>query len=160
MKLKLFRDFFVIVLIVLGVSYYNSMGLPEKIALPLSGSDLNDEVIGLSDYRGKTLLVHFWGTWCPICTLEGGVIESISNDYAVLSVAISSGDGDAIRHHMTEHGLTFSTIVDETGHLAESWGVSGVPATFILNDEGVIQHATTGYSTELGLRFWLWWYSR
>ena len=47
-------------------------------------------------------------------------------------------------------------VVDEDGRLARSWGVGGVPATFIVATDGRISYAGMGYSTELGLRARLW----
>lgn len=157
MKLKLFRDLVIVVLVILGIAFYQSRGLPDKLELPLSGVDLDGKLVNLRDYRAP-VLIHFWATWCPICSLEEGGIESLSQDFSVLSVAILSGGSDEIRQHMTDNELSFTTIVDEDGVRANQWGVEGVPATFIVDADGVIQYASQGYSTELGLRFWLWWY--
>ena len=47
-------------------------------------------------------------------------------------------------------------LMDEDGEIARSWGVSGVPATFVVNTSGDISHAGMGYATELGMRLRLW----
>ena len=124
-------------------------------------SEFNVELIdgsrfALSQYSGEPVLFHFWATWCPVCDLQKGSVESIAEDYAVVSIA-SWSEGEAeVKSYMQENGLTFPVMLDESGQLAQSFGLKGVPASFILSPNGEIKFVESGYTTELGLRLRLW----
>jgi len=110
----------------------------------------------LSQFAGKPVLFHFWATWCPICDLQKGSVQSIAEDYPVISIA-SWSEGEAeVKAYMQENHLTFPVLLDNNGGLAEDFGLNGVPASFILDPKGEIKFVETGYSSELGLRFRLW----
>lgn len=122
----------------------------------LAGLDLNGEQVTLADYRGQTVLVHFWATWCRICRLEQGTIESLSHDWPVLTVATRSGTAAELAEHMAANGLTHTVILDPEGHLAARYGVRGVPASFVVDANGEIRFRETGFTTGWGLRTRLW----
>ncbi len=110
----------------------------------------------ISEFSGKPVLLHFWATWCPVCALQEGSVESIAQDYPVVTVA-SWSEGEAeVKKHMHDKGLTFPVMLDDSGQLARSFGVKGVPASFILSPNGEIAFVETGYTTEVGLRLRLW----
>lgn len=153
------RDILIVVLVFVAIAWYQSKDLPTGTVQPLAGGDINGQPLSLNDYKGQPVLLHFWATWCPICSLEEGSIQSISEDYPVLSVATNSGESDEIRHYMTENGLTYPVIMDASGDIATKWGIQGVPSSFIIDGNGQIRHASVGYSTEIGLRVRLWWLS-
>ena len=74
----------------------------------------------------------------------------------VITVATTSGSADEVTAYLHEAGLVMPVLMDEDGEIARSWGVSGVPATFVVNTSGDISHAGMGYATELGMRLRLW----
>lgn len=117
---------------------------------------IDDNTFTISDFTGKPVLFHFWATWCPICELEHGTIQSISQDYPVISIASWSEGKAEVKTYMQDKQLTFPVMLDSNGELAESFGVKGVPASFILNPDGEITFVESGYSTEPGLRLRLW----
>ncbi|MDJ0806534.1 MAG: protein disulfide oxidoreductase [Gammaproteobacteria bacterium] len=123
----------------------------------LSGRTLNGEVLALESLRGRPVLVYFWATWCPICELESGTIDSLAEDYTVITIAMQSGHKTAIQAYLDENALSFPVISDPQGLLASRWGVAGVPTTFIIDAGGVIRFTEVGYTTSLGLRTRLWW---
>jgi thiol-disulfide isomerase/thioredoxin len=110
----------------------------------------------ISELSGKPVLFHFWATWCPLCDLQKGSVESIARDYPVVSVA-SWSEGEAeVKKYMRDNELTFPVMLDDSGQLAESFGLKGVPTSFILSPSGEIEYVEAGYTTEAGLRFRLW----
>jgi len=139
-----------------GISWWKS-----RDALTGDLSEFNVELMDgsrfmISAFSGEPVLLHFWATWCPVCDLQKGSVESIAKDYAVISVA-SWSEGEAeVKSYMQENGLTFPVMLDDSGQLARSFGLKGVPASFILSPSGKIKFVETGYTTELGLRFRLW----
>lgn len=150
--LRWLRDILVVLLIVLGIQWWQARDLPAGMAPSLAGPGLQGEPVSLAQHQGKPVLLYFWATWCPVCSFTSGNIASIAEDYAVLTIASTSGDAQEIRAHLTEKGLDMPVIMDESGDLARRWDVFGLPAIFIVNSRGEIAYAGMGYSSELGLR--------
>jgi thiol-disulfide isomerase/thioredoxin len=121
-----------------------------------SGKLINGSSFTIAEFTGEPVLFHFWATWCPICELENGTIQSISQDYRVISIASWSEGETEVKTYMQDNQLTFPVMLDTSGELAKSFGVKGVPASFILDPNGEITFVESGYSTELGLRVRLW----
>ena len=121
-----------------------------------TGELMDGSAFTISEFAGEPVLFHFWATWCPICELENDTIQSISQDYQVISIA-SWSEGEAeVKAYMLNNQLTFPVMLDTSGELAQTFGVKGVPASFILDPNGEITFVESGYSTEPGLRIRLW----
>lgn len=145
-----------IVAVLFGVRLYTQRGTVEGPAPPLEGARLDGTPVSLEHYAGRPILVHFWATWCPVCTFENDSIEALSRDYQVLTVAMQSGDALEIREFMAERELGFPVVVDEHGELAQRYGVRGVPASFVIGPQGMIRFKEVGYTTGPGLRLRMW----
>lgn len=143
-------------LILLALQAWLQRGLVSGMAPALYGQDPQGVPLALSDYRGRTVLVHFWATWCPVCRLEQGAIEAVARDWPVLTVAMQSGDARAVGAYLRARGLHQPVLVDETGALAARFGVGAVPASFIVDPAGRIRFRHRGYTTPWGLRARLW----
>jgi peroxiredoxin len=111
----------------------------------------------LAQLRGAPALVYFWGSWCPVCRAEQGTMDALVRDVPLLTVALQSGTSPEVNHYLAQHGLHWPTVADEQGDIARQWGVSGVPAMFVLDGAGEIRFVTRGYTTGWGLRLRLWW---
>ena len=85
-----------------------------------------------------------------------GSIDAIARDHPVITVALQSGTSAEIDQFMREAGQTFPIVSDPDGRIARRWGVSGVPASFVIDAAGRIRHSTVGISSEPGLRLRLW----
>ena len=131
-------------------------GLVEGAAPPVNGFFLDGTPLLPEDLRGRPVLLHFWATWCPICALENRYLEDIARDHRVITVAMHSGGAGEVAAYLSEHGLDFPVIVDPAGDLAAVYGVSAVPASFVLDGEGMIRFAETGLTSPWGLRLRLW----
>jgi peroxiredoxin len=145
-----------VLLIFAGVQWWKAKPLVSGEAPPLSGVALDGEVIDLADLPGQPMLVHFWASWCPMCKVMDGAVESIARDHPVITVAMQSGGPQELNEIMRESGRSFSVIADPLGEIASRWGVRGVPASFVIDAAGRIRYATVGVSTEPGLRARLW----
>lgn len=145
-----------IIAVYLVAKAYSQRNLVKGMAPAIQATSLDGETITLGKYRGRPLLIHFWASWCPVCSLEENSINAISKDYDVISVAMQSGNAAQVAAHMQEKQLHFPTIVDEHGELAQQYGVRGVPSSFIVSPGGQIAYTEVGYTTEIGLRARLW----
>ncbi len=131
------------------ISYFRrpdlaSSGLPPFKVTLIDGSDFVPP-------EGKPLVIHFWGTWCPVCRLEADNIQRIANKYEVLTIAVSSGGDNAIRSYMKSRNLSFRVYNDRDGKWAKSFQVKVFPTSFIYDGAGQLKFSEVGYTSTLGL---------
>lgn len=140
----------------LGANMWKTRNITSGILSELDGLLMDGTEFTISEFSGKPVLIYFWATWCPICNMVNGSVQSISEDYPVISIA-SWSDGEVkVKAYMHENQLTFPVLLDNTGELAQTFGLKGVPISFILDPNGEIKFVETGYSSEVGLRLRLW----
>ena len=108
------------------------------------------ETIRLSDLRGQAVLVNLWATWCPPCRAEMKSIEKVYNEYkdqgfVVLAVNMTyQDDASAILPFITEQGLTYPILLDNTGDMAHAYQLRSLPSSFFINRAGIINEVVIG----------------
>ena len=155
------ESLFVVALVLVvsvAVNLYKTWHLTGKPIPEFKQHTINGMPVDFSKISEPTL-VHFWASWCPVCSVEHGSIQSISIDYPVISVALNSGNADELRQFMAKRDLDYAVVEDDDGRIARMWSVKGVPSSFILSPDGKIDFVEVGYTSEIGLRARLWWAS-
>jgi thiol-disulfide isomerase/thioredoxin len=150
---------FIVVLTILSniVSLYKSSDL-SKDTLSIKTLELiNNKQFNLK--TNKPILIHFWATWCPTCKLESGNIQTLSEHFEVLSIAVKSGSNDDVKIYMNEHKLNYLVHNDEYAQLASKFNISVYPTTFIYNSEKKLVFSEVGYTSTFGLWLRMWWAS-
>ena len=156
--LRILIEILIIVGIIFAIRTWQQKDMATGVAPNFQSVLLDGKTVNLEDYNGKPLLIHFWAEWCPFCKLEEGSISSIQKDWPVLTVAYQSGDKSDVIKHMKERNIeSWPTIVDQDSRLAELFGVTGVPTSYIIDGEGNIRFAEVGLTSSWGLRARLWW---
>ena len=146
----------VLLALVLGMRAWQQSGIASGPAPALAGVLLDGKPVALTAFAGRPVLVHFWATWCPICSAEQGSIDALARDTPVITVAMQSGERDAVVQHMRKEALSFPVLNDPDGLIAAQWGVRAVPASFVVDGAGQIRYVEVGYTTGVGLRLRLW----
>jgi len=139
-----------------GANWWKTRDVLSGNLSEFSGLLMDGTTFTIEEFAGKPVLFHFWATWCPICDLQKNSVQSITQDYPVITIASWSEGKAEVAAYMHENQLTFPVMLDNSGKLAQSFGLKGVPASFILDSNGEISFVETGYSSELGLRLRLW----
>lgn len=136
----------------------------EAVTLPPSiDFELQDQFGNthkLSDYKGKTVFLNFWATWCGPCRAEMPAIQKLYETYEqegdealiVLGVAApgwgSETDEEGIRTFLEENGYTYPVVMDPTGELFMAYGVYSFPTTFMIDRDGNVFGYVSGSLTE------------
>lgn len=120
----------------LGLSGYpSSMRPPEFI-----GQTLDGKTISLSELTGKVVLLNFWASWCPDCRPEMPMFDQLHRHFAsqgLAVVGINFREGkSAVQRYAKELGLTFPLVLDPKGEINASYGVIGLPTTFLIGRNG------------------------
>ena len=127
----------------------------EEKAIDFTLKDQYGNEHTLSEYKGKTIFLNFWATWCPPCREEMPDIEEIYNEYGknnndiiVLGVAAPNlgreGSEEEIVNFLSENNYTFPVVMDFGGELVYKYDIVGFPSTFIINEDGEIVHKIVG----------------
>lgn len=116
----------------------------------------------LSDYKGKTVFLNFWATWCPPCRREMPDIQKLYERYqeeedpevVILGVAApdygDEGSREEIIQFLEENGYTYPVVMDEGGELFMTYGVFSYPTTFMIDRDGnVFGYAAGQLSMEM-----------
>jgi len=146
-----------VLLVYFSIRAWQSMDNIQGEAPIIVASMLNGKNFDLREYQSKPVLVHFWATWCPICQFENSNIVNIAKDYQVITIVSWSEGAAQVREYLKKENLSLPVIVDEDGEWAKVYGVKGVPASYIIDENGMIQFIEKGFTSETGLRLRLWW---
>ncbi|MGN0158168.1 MAG: cytochrome c biogenesis protein CcdA [Brotaphodocola sp.] len=135
----------------------------EAVSLPPAiDFELNDQfgnVHKLEDYKGKTIFLNFWATWCPPCRAEMPDIQNLYETYEtegddaliVLGVAAPNlgqeGSEEEIADFLKSNGYTYPVLMDANADLFMSYGISFFPTTFMIDREGKIFGYVSGMLT-------------
>ncbi len=149
-------DAALILAVLVGMRAWQQRNLPSGPSPELSGRTLDGTTLALADLKGQPVAVHFWATWCSVCAMEKGSIQSLASDRKVITIAAESGDAAKVASYLKANGLSFPVVLDQEGKLAHRFGVQGFPTTLFLDRNGVIRFAEVGYTSELGMRLRLW----
>jgi thiol-disulfide isomerase/thioredoxin len=139
------------VMVFSALSAWKSKDMLLGPAPVLAGYDLQGQLMTLEP-KDEPTLIYFWATWCPICGFTISSISSIAEDYPVITVATTSGSEEEITAYLAQKNIRLPVMMDDSGDLGRHWGVTGVPAIFIVDSKGQITHRSLGYASELGLR--------
>jgi cytochrome c biogenesis protein CcmG/thiol:disulfide interchange protein DsbE len=116
---------------------------PDR-SLPL----LDGGQASIASFKGKPVVLNFWASWCDPCKDEAPEIEAAHRRLrraggTVLGVTVSDETSDS-KAFMRKYGMTFPSVRDVDGELAEDFGTTGVPETFVIDRAGRISAISRG----------------
>ncbi len=122
----------------------NRLDMIGKPAPSLSVEDVQGKKLRLDEYRGKYVLIDFWATWCAPCVAEiprvqEAVAKYRAKGFEVLGVSLDDTK-PALLDFVRARKIPWRQIHNASagGDLVEAFGVSTIPATFLINPEGAI----------------------
>lgn len=150
------------------VTFFIFITILANIISLYKGSDLNKEAlqninVTLLDSQkysfpdDKPVLIHFWATWCPTCKLEASNIQTISENFEVLTFAVNSGDNNDIKKYLYDNDLDYKVYNDKDGFFAQEFNIAVYPTTFIYDKNRKLVFSEVGYTSTWGLWFRMWW---
>ena len=104
--------------------------------------------VTLSQFRGKVLVLNFWGTFCPPCIEEMPSLVEMqrrmqAKGVVVLAVSIDDDDS-AYRRFLKEHSINLLTVRDAEKRVPTLYGTHGWPETYIIDRNGTMQRKFIG----------------
>lgn len=106
----------------------------------------NGQTLALSSLKGKTVLLHFWGSWCGPCRAENPHIAEYYQQYhekglEIISISIERNPG-GWEKAIQKDGLVWPMHLMESGRfdgpVSTAFNVRQIPTLFLINKEGYI----------------------
>ncbi len=108
-------------------------------------ADLQGDSVALSSLKGNVVLLNMWATWCAPCRAETPYLESLyeqHEDEGLRVVGISQDTRDAadqVADFVEEYGVTYTILHDPRMQALDLYQVIGLPASFLIDREGVLR---------------------
>lgn len=124
-----------------------------KLVPDFSATDLDGNPISLKDYRGKVVLLDFWGVWCGFCIAEMPNLKRVYDTYKdqgfdIIGVSLDD-EKSALRNYIKENNIQWQQIYSgerwENDPLAQQFKITGVPEQWLIDRDGkLISHKARG----------------
>jgi len=110
--------------------------------------DANDNNFGLSEQKGKVVLVNFWATWCHGCQLEIPWYIEFQKKYqkqglVVIGISMDEDGWKSVRPWLSEKRVNYPIVIGNQG-LADRFGLNGMPLTALVDRDGKIADVHIG----------------
>lgn len=139
----------------LGASSGEKADLDEP-APDFALQDVDGKVVRLSDFRGQTVVLNFWATWCTPCRREfpefAEAYDREKNRGLVILAVNLKENLSAVRKFSSDFGAGFPILMDTDGSVASQYRIQGLPVTWFIDREGVTRGQVIGLVTENLLR--------
>lgn len=151
---KQFAIFLLLALIITAVvDVWRGKDFPKENLPALVGTTISGEAVDLAELsKDQAVVVYFWATWCPVCSFVSPAVDTLSEYYPVVSVALSSGEDLRVKKYLQHHEYDFAVINDENYKIGSEWKVKVTPTILIIKD-GEVKWLTTGFTSLPGI----WW---
>lgn len=153
MKFRYIKRHILLLLSLLLIGLINTDALhgAEKISAPdFNLVTLDNKKLSLKDFKGKYIFLNFWATWCGPCIDEMPSMEKLyqkfksKKNFIMLAVSIDKGSAEVVKRFVTENKLTFTILLDKNSEVAGSYGVMGIPSTYLIDQHGFVTNRAVG----------------
>ena len=123
----------------------------SSMAADFTEKDINDiHTISLSDYRGKVVMLNFWGPWCQPCRTEVPALERLQDKHkgklVIIGAAVFSSDA-AVELFYKDFAMNYPVIYGSYDLMDKYGKVNAFPTTIIIDQMGAIAGRVIGSRT-------------
>jgi len=121
---------------------------PGSPALDFKLSDPSGKEVTLASLKGRVVLLDFWATWCGPCKQAMPSIQKLHEKYkdqAVTIIGVNCWERGDAPAYMKKKDFTY-TLLLKGDELATAYGISGIPTFILIDGEGKVIHAASGFS--------------
>jgi peroxiredoxin len=134
------------VVVIFAPEYYSAMLDDSSLKVGTNAPDfelatLTGEIVRLSDFKGRPVLLTFGATWCPDCRKEAPLLNRLHEekpDLVILLVDSKEG-AEIVQEYAEQMGITHPILLDPDGEVMELYQVFAIPTELFIDADGVIQ---------------------
>ncbi len=125
----------------------------ESFSFDFQLTDVDDKAVTLGDFKGKVLIVDFWGTWCPPCRMEIPHFVELRNKYGkdgleIVGLNYERGAADqvkdTIKKFMTENAMNYRCAIGDPATQQKVPNLTGYPTTLFIDRTGKVRLKLVG----------------
>jgi thiol-disulfide isomerase/thioredoxin len=122
--------------------------LAGKPAPPLALVDINGNPVSLVAFKGKTVLLDFWTTWCPPCRDDGPALEKLNQKYgnkelAILGVSVDE-ERKVVAKFLKENPKTYPIVLTLENDMPRPYQIGVFPTYIVIDHDGNVASAVQG----------------
>jgi len=127
----------------------NEAGGDKELAPDFDLESLAGKSVALSEFKGKTVIIDFWATWCPPCVFQVPELNKLhaahqqAGDVVVIGVAVDVEGESVVRPWAEEHGIQYIVAIGDE-KLANRFGALGFPTLVVVAPDGSIDSRHVG----------------
>jgi thiol-disulfide isomerase/thioredoxin len=124
-----------------------SVGTMAHFALP---SALDGTIIDSDEYQGRVRLINFFATWCPPCLEEIPNLIELgnrfgNNGFTVIGLSVDKGGREKVKKFVKKMKINYPVLMADEKVSSEFGGVSGIPVSFLVGQDGTLLRRYLGY---------------
>ena len=125
----------------------------KPLAPDISMRNADGKKIKLSDFKGKVILLNFWGTWCPPCRGEMPDLDKVYKEYKDAGVLILAANVQGVSREVSvkgvkewfaKKGYSMPLVFVEAKDASSMYGINAFPTSFFINPEGRVEFYQPG----------------
>lgn len=135
---------------VLALSFFLPQRGDQVHAPDFTLQALDGTQVSLKGLQGQVVVLNFWATWCPYCVAEMEELDAAAGRLAprgvkVLAVNIMQRETiEGIRAFLGDKQHHYLVLLDRGSKVADAYGVSGIPTTYIIDRQGRLRRVKNG----------------
>jgi DsbE subfamily thiol:disulfide oxidoreductase len=107
--------------------------------------------VELSQFRGTPVVLTFFASWCHPCEEEMPLLEDAAQEHGreLAVIGVNYEDARSLSLEFAQElGVTFPTVYDDGGVVAERYGVVAIPQTLFIDERGVVRDRVYGITSK------------
>jgi thiol-disulfide isomerase/thioredoxin len=134
------------------LSVWNAARMRKQLlgnaAPEVSVNDIQGSALTLSAFKGKTVLLDFWTTWCPPCRADAPALDKLfkkygPNDLMIVGFSVSE-DRPVVEKFLREHPHSFPVVLTTENDLPRPFQIGTFPTYVIIDRDGNVAGAVEG----------------
>jgi len=113
-------------------------------------SAIDGKTVSSEDFKGKTLLITFFATWCPPCRQEIPALIDLQKEYAamgfsVIGMSVDEKGPKVVMRLIEKEQINYPVLMADSAVARDFGGIVGIPTSFLVNREGKVVKRYPGY---------------
>jgi cytochrome c biogenesis protein CcmG/thiol:disulfide interchange protein DsbE len=131
----------------IGDQYLTEAPMAGYLAPGFSLTNTLGDEVSLADFRGQTVVLNFWATWCPPCRAEMPEFQNASVKYNGQAIILGIDQGEpssVVSDFGSALGISYPLLLDQTSVVSRAYNVTALPTSFFIDRQGVVREVVTG----------------